>query len=371
MFDSNKYLLILLLPFFLTFSCFATPSGKKFLPVPDTADFRVRVNQTNKILKALHLENREMPKTANQYWNSFPDSSIQVKAHQFRNYLFFNGRLLGGSYKPNVPETEESWFWVAQYYRWQKQWDLAIHAVDKMDALKPGSTRGKFERIQLYLYQGDFDKVLELLKSFNASSLQERLQYEVHYCWFLVLTGEYDQALRKMEKLEEEFLYLPHSSLIFPGINQRWNQAFSQLKRSLTRFPGNSHIFEEFFMLYWQRENLESVIQFIKVQKPGYRIVRELISLESFLKDQERPGGAGALLNLLKNFLVTPDHFTKLANYAIEKQDWQLLGWVATILEEKYPDLLDGKLYLSEYYLHTNQLNRREELLAQLKLSIR
>ena len=328
--------------------------------LPSDLNFQTDKSRTTKILTALLLENNRLYRKSNQVWSSLPQKNDRVQSHLYYNKLAMNRFALS----ENSPINEKSKLLKSRYLSWQRQWSHALKTLEEIRN-KEISNEVRMERLRLNLLLGDYEKAGTIIRSFNPGSYREQMQLEVFSTWLNILKGNRKPAKVGIDKLEENYLYLPLSTMFPIDYLDSDENLEITLKSMLMRFPSNSELFEQ-------------LILFCKKHK-RWKVLDELVRSQKFINSSNvdwgllaemylQTGQIRRLEKLIKSqnaLSVGPNFYDVLARLAMKRKNWELLLQVSESLRSHYPQLQDGLLYQVIYFQETGRENQAQALLKQ------
>ena len=345
----------------LTFPANAdTPIG--ISPLPDQPAFLDGKFQTNSILKALLYEHYQMYESASHLWKSLPSHSLLIQEHLFQTDVV----SLDPDETPHIPKSEPSLLLISRFYNWQKRWQEALGVFNSYQGMITFSTETKLEMVRLLLYLGRYDEAERNLRSIEGQSGMDKMQKEILGIWLEVLRGNKPGLSKKIAHIEEDFLYLPISTLL-PDRIADGNQT-ALYRPSLIRFPANEYILEQLAKGLLDREEwqaLDALIvsqNYLKTGSFGWLFLAEVYlntnQMESF----------NQLMKFYPANKAIPEFFDLIARKAIKQENWPQLAKVSQVYQQKFPELLDGKLYWLIYLRETGELGKANHLQSQIEL---
>lgn len=298
------------------------------------------------------MEKRDLHEEVLNLWEHFADDSIKVQDHILKNKIL--------SYAPfsdsQIPKSADSLLLISRYLSWQKRWRKAYAILNNSNNQSSETTEIQLEKARLALVLGKYAQARKILLSLDGIPGRVKLEQQVYWCWYLLLTGKGDGASQKIAEIEDQYLYIPYSILRPYGPDISNMMLDKQLFRSLLRFPGDKVLFEEIILILINRRDWKRVKWLIQTQRLFYGELKNL------------PADYGVYINSVdltaehqKSVQFRgdepPEYFEMIAQKAISDKNWELLKVISNQYIEKYPMLSDGKLYLNEYHQQRDQTN--------------
>ncbi|MCP4753455.1 MAG: hypothetical protein GY866_21405 [Proteobacteria bacterium] len=334
----------------------------RLVPLPNDSEFANHVVRTNKILQALFLEKHQRYPEARRIWKSLPERYQSVQDHVFQAELM---SLVSTAY-PNVPQTKNSLLLASKYLRWRKKWAEALKLLDNYRKHLDYDLELRLEMVRLTLDLGRYQRAESLLSSMPPIRGREKLRYEMLWGWYYILRGNEREAQKIMVKIEEDFLYLPFSAILPEGGYFSVSDSEKRLFQALIRFPSDRGLFEEAIRVFrrkeewWELERLIRSQRYLSDEVPAWTLMAE-IYLETNQGEK-----LNRLLKSIDNVERKPEFHDLVARKAIKDENWDLLERVARRYQERFPEVLDGRLYLAEYYQHTGQMEKGRKILVEI-----
>ena len=323
-------------------------------PLPSDIQFQKDRNLTLNVLKALLYEEKQYYYAANRIWKSLPQDLEIVQEHVFQSGLF----RYSGVVRKNVPITENSTLLMSRYLSWQKKWADALHLLEKTNGEQTPPVDTNLEMIRLNLSLGDYGKAKQIMDHLVCDNRRDQLQLEILRVWYFILSGDQQQAVSGINTLEEDFLYLPVSKMFPVDFFGDKREQKVKLNRSLVRFPTSDEMVEQLVHLLIVNDDWDGLSVLVRSQQTvnpdafGWRVLAEL-----YLRTGQ-DGKLDKLLHSLDGKDLTPDYFDYLARKAIEDKQWEQLNRISRAYQNRYPGLLDGKLYQFLYLHYTGQTEK-------------
>lgn len=310
-----------------------------------------KIKTTFLILQALNHENRNNIQKANIKWQSIEKSNNKkVKEHQFINRLLLNQRLTGLS----PPQTEKSTLAISGYLAWNKKRIAALKALQ----VDQKTNEILLEEMRLNLLLGHYQQVKKEIALMIPKTKEEKLIQKILHHWYFILTGNIERALEISQTIEVEFLYSPHFILHTSNANFKLEDKLNFYRRSLTRYPSNDILLEYLVKNLEKAEKYCEIKQLLMLQKEIYHLTIP----KYFSTVVGRCSDIGDV-KIIKDF----GYLNWQAEQALKNEHYALLNQYAKALMRFYPEYLDGKLYLAEYYLKTGQRQQYQELLINIQ----
>ncbi|PCI24970.1 MAG: hypothetical protein COB67_11070 [SAR324 cluster bacterium] len=260
--------------------------------------------------------------------------------------------------REDIPETAVSRLFLAGYYSWFRQWEKAI---DVLKQLPTGENTAQviLEKIRLNLYLGRYTQALKLLESAHPLRVQDRFQKEILWGWYDLLVGHPEKITSRIQELEKTFLYLSTSVLITSDFLSLEPTAVPLLEKWIVQNPEDLEIYEELYKHYWKTQQWGALSRLITGQKTLTKMTSQLQVIEDLLK-KEFKQVPREILSGRRNLSLTPATLESLAEIARTVENWELLKMIALTFTQNYPELMDGSLYLAEYYQNTKGFVKRK-----------
>jgi hypothetical protein len=329
--------------------------------LPHTPSFQQENQRSNDILKALLYENVRFYEKANLIWKSLPEDNPEVQDHLFFTDLAAYLELQ----KTDIPKSEKSLLLMSRYLSWQRSWKQAVQILEND---QQPSIEKKLELIRLDLVLGYYEKAGVLIDTLGPIDHRDKMQAEILKIWLQVLVGDKKNARIGIQSLEEDYLYLPLSTMFPDGYLGNETEQKSILVKSLVRFPSNKVLFEQLVKLLIKSESWQELDRLVHSQQfLGKTSFVWTLLAEIYLNT----GQQDAIDDLLKSIPpqgASPEYFDIIARIAIDRKNWELLLKVSEILQSRFPYLMDGKLYLAIYYRETGELEKSRSLIEQAGL---
>ncbi len=347
---------------FNIFSC-ETGYSAGLQSLPSDLEFQTDTSRTTKILTALLLENNRRYKNSVQVWSSLPQENEQVRTHLYYNRLALNRHAL----PDELPISIKSRLLMSRYQSWQRQWHLALRTLEEVRD-KDVSNEVRMEQIRLNLILGNYDKVEKLIRGLNPYKHRERMQLEVFSVWLDILKGNKEPARVGIGKLEENYLYLPLSTMFPVDLTNSNQDLGTVLKSMLMRFPSNSELFEQLLIFTKKHKKWKTLDELVRSQmyinssKVDWDLLAEVYLQTGQFKRLEK------LIKSRNSLHAGPSFYDILARLAMKRKNWELLHQVSKSLQSHYPELRDGLLYQAIYYRETGRKEKAEVLLRQAGL---
>ncbi len=358
-----RFLICLGLIFFSFPNCMAG-ENTSLASLPQEASFINSRNQTTLVLKALLFENKQMYRKANRIWGVLPEQVSLVKEHRF-----ITGFASPDNYRyENLPVTEQSILMMVRYLTWQKEWERALSILENNREIVDNSVDGQLELIHLYLCLGKYDDAEKLVTEVTPSDRRALMHLKILIIWLEILNGNKTGVFDQIQQVEENFLYLPTSSILPPGLSKDGNQRKESAGKSLLRFPSNQTLLEELILLHLQTENWMEVQYLVQSQKYISNQPFSWLLLAELYTNNGQAGELKQILESRKELPAEPEFYDYLARSAIAEENWQVLGHVAEVYDQTFPDLLDGQIYKAIYYEKTGQLEKSKALFDEAGL---
>jgi hypothetical protein len=324
--------------------------------LPRDRQYLANNNRTQKVLKALLYENRQLYQSAYLVWKTLPQHLMVVQEHVFQSGLFRST----GAMRKSMPRSESASLLMSRYLAWQRKWEEALQVLKEAEDGKPLTFNAKLEVIRLHLSLGNYSKARQIMATIGEGSRREQLQLKILKTWCFILTGEAVEAKKLIGILEEDFLYLPISTMFPLDFFGRQFERKRLLRKSLIRYPSSDSLLEQYIKLLQSTRNWQELDLLIRSQ--------QVLDPDAFHWSLEaevclRTGRSRELDQLLKSPLdkdILPEYFDLIARKAINEENWELLNRVSIIYRAKFPGLEDGRLYQTIYLQKTGQLNSRD-----------
>lgn len=309
------------------------------------------ISDTILTLHALFLENRNRIQAANEKWKNVSVSSKHKEEHIYINQIMIDQRLS----ENKRPITTKTTLIVSGYLSWKKEWEKALKV------LKTGEQSNEvlLEEIRLNLLLGNYPKAKRLLSDTIPKSKEEKLIKEVLNFWHLSLTGNATAASKILTRIGSDYLYSPQFNFYSYENELNPNKKIQIYKKALTRFPSNNLIFENLIKNLLQISKYCEIQYLLEIQEKIYHVEIAPIFYEN-IKDK-------CTHRIDSEFTNSFESLNWRAGKAINMKRYDLLEKYASALMQHYPQYLDGKLYMSEYYKKTGQITRYNNLLKRIK----
>jgi len=333
-------------------------------PLPGSHQFKQDNHRSFNILKALLFENNRLYGRANRIWKSLPESNSQVSDHLFHTdsatYQEFS--------HPEIPKSNKSLLLISRYFSWQKEWQQALQLLNNHRGTV-STVEKKLEVIRLNILLGFYQQAEKLIDNLGSIKHREKMQADINKIWLYILSGEQNQAMSGIRKLEEQYLYLP-VSIMFPSkYLGGMEEQKTVLQTSLSRYPSNRNIFERLVNLLVETGSWMDLHELVYSQQ-----FFEPASLDwTLLAEIYFNTGQKKSLDSLMSSLVTrqrkqPEFFDLLARLAIKQKNWDSLLRISEIFQDEFPELMDGKLYQAIYFQETGKFGKSRALTKQAGL---
>ncbi len=331
--------------------------------LPSDLEFQTDKARTSKILTALLFQNNRLYRKSSQLWASLPQKDDQVQTHLYYNKLVLSRYVL----PKNPPKNEKTSLLVSRYQSWQRQWSQALKTLEGIGD-NDVSNQVWMEQIRLHLLLGNYDKAGTIIKRVKPDNHRVQMQLEVFSIWMNILKGIKKPATNGIDKLEENYLYLPLSTMFPLGYTDSDGNLEKTLKSMLMRFPGNPEMFEQLILFCKKHKKwklLDDLIisqKFVDSTKIDWVLLAEVYLQTGQIRRLEK------LIKSQNTLTVGPDFYDLLARLAIKRKNWELLNQVSKSLRSQFPQLLDGSLYQAIYLHETGRKGKADVLLRDLGL---
>ena len=354
---NDKYGLTTLL---VAFTSFLFASCSTSVPKPP----EISNNKTTQILHALQWERRGNYKRASLYWNAlkktFPDST-SIKSNLYTTLLLSGNKgafLKIRSLPLTGKESVTFKILLSRIYFWEGNPKKSLHSLNPTGSKKDQERfQLGLEQVRLYLFSGDYitaEKLLTELQPLHSSDSFGRHYYQLA---LYQLMEKKEKKQRLLDTIEKEHFYIP---LI--GIDS------TEADLMFLRFPAETYFVDQLINHYLEKENgleLKALLQSGK----GTGVMEVTTHTQiPIAKSLFYSGDQQPLQTLLQTDFKREQNWIDLAaRNAIRRQNWSVLKEMALLLNRKYPDTLDGNIYLAEYYRQTGDLNREKKLNEEIR----
>lgn len=318
-------------------------------------------------MKALNYEHQGNYLRASREWKSLPlQKNYKVQDHIFRDNLMSVTVLE----HPTIPRTERSYLLASRFLEWQKKWSEALELLIKNQEYFSRKTDHKFEIIRLALILGRYDLAKSTLSVLIPSSSRKKTKLQILWIWYYILTGDLSEAIIVINRLEESTIYMPISAILPIGIIFPTLNSLKRLRKDLVRFPSDTEIFErmiDIFTQYNKWEELELLIcskQHFENQRSDWTVLAEVFY------QTKQPEKYCRYFDRWKNVSQGLEFYDFCARMAIKERKWKILQRISLRLLALFPDLLDGKLYLAEYYYGTGNFEKYRKIRKELGMMV-
>ena len=333
-------------------------------PLPSDPVFKEQVRQSSNVIKALVYENHQQHQAALETWRLL--SHPETEKVQDRIFYFELIDLSSEKY-PQVPATEASRYLMARYLSWVKKWRRAFNTIAENGDLKLDTLKMNLEFIRLGLYLGEYTQVKALIDSVEITNRREQLQVDILKTWYYLLEEKTQNASRISRKISDEYLYVSLATIRPFGWNFAEYNRLEPLLTELIRFPMGTETYEEIVirLLSNQKWNQLSQLKGTHLHITGrdwdWHILAELYL------EVNQPEKLRSLLQAVHpNKHNSPEYFEINARMAIKNNQWDLLHDIAHRYQNQYPDILDGKMYLAEFYRQTGNIGELRSIMSDL-----
>ncbi len=330
-------------------------------PLPKDPQFQQQKSQTIKLLTALLYENNQQYQKSGKLWRTISSKGTRVQDH-----IFYNDLVSYLTNQPSeIPNTDKSKLLMSRLLGWQRKWQQALDTLEGKTG-HSNSIENNLEAIRLNLVLGHYENTRKLIGNIGTLTHRQQMQMEIYTIWLQILEGNRKDALLKIAKLEENFLYLPFSTMFPIDYLGEGKKLQLTLNESLRRFPSNSEIFEqmtEFLIKDQQWEALDELVisqKYINGNRVDWNLLAEIYLNTGQYKQLEK------VIKSKAARYVAPQYFDVLARFAMSRKNWELLFQVSKSYRSLFPELKDGLLYQAIYY---QEIGRRRESEALIKLA--
>lgn len=333
-------------------------------PLPSDPVFKEQVRQSSNVIKALVFENHQQHQAALETWRLLRNP--ETKKVQDRIFYFELIDLSSEKY-PQMPATEASRYLMARYLSWVKKWRRAFDTIAENGDLKLNTLKMNLEFFRLGLYLGEYTQVRALIDSVESTNRRERLQVDILKAWYYLLEEKTQNASSILRKISDEYLYVSLATIRPFGWHFAEYNRLEPLLAELIRFPKDTETYEEIVVRLlsdqkWnQLSQLKGTHQHITGRDWDWRILAELYL------EVNQPEKLRSLLQALHpNARNSLDYFEISARMAIRNKQWDLLYDIAHRYQNQYPDILDGKMYLAEFYRQTGNIAEHRSTMSDI-----
>lgn len=369
MFDTRKiglvYVAIVLLVSILqTFPEVHANQRVGMKPLPTDSDFQQKTQRTSKILVGLLYENRQMYEESNLIWNSLNSDELIVEEHLFKTDI----SSLESASNQDIPKTVEAIALMSRVFAWRGQWKRALTLLIEHQDTVSYKPQLLFDIVNLQLKLGEYKNAEITLNSIPLSSRRDKMQYEVFKVWINRLSKRSLDNEEITKRLEDNFLYLPISTVL-PLDDWFKVDGFPEIiRRSLVRFPNNQALFEYTVLKEVKEENWEELGSLLNSQQYiGQQNYLWSLMAEVFLQTEDWKQ-LNQLLRSRQKRPIDIKFYDFVARRAIKNEKWKVLENVSNIMTEKFPLLKDGVLYRALWLKETGQIQAYQDLMNTLNL---
>ena len=352
---ASRYLQLILLSclVFLSSNSASCQTSITVTPFPSGTAFLQKIEYTVLILQALRYENRNEGQEANSKWEKIREHSLKKDEHLFINQLLIDQQLPNHAY----PKTKNTVLAVSGYLSWDRRIPGALKALQ----IQNKTNEILLEEIRLNLMLGNYQEVKDTLVRFSAKSKEEGLVHQILKYWYLMLTGDIENAGHILQSIETEYLYAPQLNFHSDSFNVNTQDKINLYQKAITRFPSNKIIFEYLIKNLAKAGKYCELKHLLKLQANTYHLNIDSQYLNNAVKQ---------CLN--QNSGEIKEDYTYLnwqATQALNKAQYSHLKEYAEALIRYYPEFLDGQLFMVEYYQKTGQIRKKQELLKIIKFA--
>ena len=320
---------------------FALPLWAKVVePDQETA---LKIEQTTTILRAIRHQDQGA-------WSHALSSWKKVIPSQRRGEAIFQNLILS-NHPPQISSaqlrklSEKNALFLLNYLFWQKKWGIGVELLNQL-SITNSSHKILIQAVSFNLHSGLYQRANKLLLQIHPSSIQEELTLELMKVRLEFLTGDQETALKHATQIQNRYLYIRDSQIIPSGIGGDIEQNSRNWYRHLILFPQDMELLENIFRKDWREKDFQSLQSLLYEQVVLLQTKGSLSKLADFLNDDLQ------LLNKIKIAqemgLLNPQFLEgKLELYRYQN-DWKKFKRIAKLYASLYPELEDGKLYLSE-----------------------
>lgn len=343
---------VLPLLLFILLSAEPTPGQTSFLhsinvsSYPDNPGLVSRVERSQRILKALFLEQRYQYREARNIWESMPGSSKPIEDHIFLNELIESESLELNA----VPQSLFSTRMAASYLKWQKQWSKAYQLLSARPALVAQNEELQFIQVLMALYLRKYEDARKQLQAMGDRDTHDQIQLTLLWSWYYTLSERQAELKDVLGELEENAFYYPTSFVISESVEYPWHELKENALRALIRFPSDKELIERIVVLFSRHEAVDELSHVLEFHERGDTAQTAwimqadiLLSTQQFIE----------LKQLLGEVQPEEEHRIEYLNYqaqvAIFEQNWQRLKRIAEVYRSQFPFLQDGDLFMSIY----------------------
>jgi hypothetical protein len=342
-------ILILLLP--ITLLIVSTgysnpPSSLSKVPGTDYLHNVTKVQQSQKILRALFLENNHQYSEARNIWKTLPQTSKSVKDHIFQSDLM--------DQKPGVleaiPKTASSILIAVSYYKWQKKWHEAYQLLKKHPDIVDESEDLRLIKVTLALYLRNYEEAELLLLGMASQDIVDQTYLHVLWSWYYTLSGKKNGFRGAIKELEEDILYLPAPLVMIEYQRETWSDTKRRALKALTRFPSNRELIEEIVTVFQNHGAWNELGHLMNAKKYSrYATSTWIFTANVYLQTGQNTKLQQLLNTVPKTERQRLEYLDYLARIAVRRKEWDQLKQISDQYHKHYPYLRDGDLYLVEH----------------------
>ena len=349
---------------FLLLLCLGCSSIKNTLP--KEKQLSKKIDTSTQILHALHLEETGHYRQSQQIWTQFKKDSKKSEEHVFKASLII--RSPSNSEELQAPQSEESKFLLSRFFIWRQKWVRALSTVNSLEENSDLKNKSILQKINILLALGRYQEARLTLERNDFPTFDLNYQKALLWSWYHILTNNPGKAMETMKVLESEYLYLPITNLIPMDYLLKDYKNLPYLQQSIIRFPDSVEAVETLafhYLDHFKWRELESLLKMRNHYEPKNKYWRfygelylgtnQLDKLQTLLQFQEQRQER------------SQPYFDLKARMLIATKKWDYLKVLAQDYIKFYPELIDGQLFLAEYYRFTGQAKKKESLLQSIR----
>jgi len=325
-------------------------SSPSKVPGTDYLHNVTRIQQSQKILRALFLEYNHQYTEARNIWKTLPQTGNSVKDHIFQSDLM--------DQKPGVleaiPKTASSILIAVSYYKWQKKWHQAYQLLKKHPDIVEKSEDLKLIEVTLALYLRNYEEAELLLLGMIPQDIVDKTYLHLLWNWYYVLSGKKKGFRIANKELEEDTLYLPPSFVMIEYWDETWSDTKRRALKALTRFPSNRELIEEIVTVFQNHGAWNELGHLMDAKKYSRdERVTWIFTANVYLQTGQNTKLQQLLNTVPQTERPRLEYLDYLARIAVRRKEWDLLKQISDQYHKHYPYLRDGDLYRVEHKRET------------------
>ena len=328
------------------------PEKLEILPYPDTPLLTDRVKRSQKILKALFLEQRYQFTEAQRIWKTMPRTNLQVQDHIFQSELIVKRSLDTDT----IPATPLSIKTAVLFLRWQKRWSEAYELLQEQSELVSNNIELQYIKAIFALYLRKYEDTQRQLKTIASNEFHDKEQLGLLGSWLYLLSGKQLQLQQALKQLEENAMYYPTVFMMSEYAGYSMHEIHENAMSALVRFPSNRELIENIVISLQHHEAFNELQDVLDHGISDNELrVAWMTRAEVYLQTHEFKKLKVLLTELQSSEEVRVEFLNYRAQVAIYEQDWPTLKAIAHAYHNRFPYLKDGDYFMAIYEDSTRQ----------------